>query len=148
VISVSSEHRLKRLRDLLGQLQRLPVSAERERMIREVRARIVDVDTGVPPSALLQVFPDSTPAPAPRSRTTRAPSTVAPKPAAKPVHVSPAKDVAPFCAEVAADGSSTAADDRLSLAAGELLSLDDSWFAPIEPQAEPAAAPWRYGLRG
>jgi hypothetical protein len=148
---------------MVDQLQRLPVSAERDRMLREVRARIVDVDTGVPPGPLLPVHPDSTAAPGPRSRTTQAPSKVAPRPAyagpggrratgvpepAKPVQVPPRNAVAPANARVAAYGSFTGAGDRLAIEADELLSLDDSSFSPIEGQAEPAAAPWRYGLRG
>jgi hypothetical protein len=127
---MNSANRLKRLRDLADQLQRLPATAERDRMLRDVRARIVDVDTGVAPSALQPVEPDPRPAPRPRSRTTR-----------PPVAARPAE-------EVAADASYPAAGDRLAIAADELLSLDDSSFSPIEPRADLAAAPWRAGLRG
>lgn len=158
-MSVRSDDRLKRLRELLDQFQRLPASPERDRMLREVRARIVDVDTGVPPSALLPLRPDSAEAPGPRSRTSRAPGMVAPRAAgarpdgrratavpepAKPVHLQRGNAAATARAEIAADGSHTGAGDRLPIEAGELLSLDDSPFSPVEP----TAAPWRYGLRG
>jgi len=83
VVSVSTEHRLKRLRDLLHELERLPATAERDRMIREVRARVVDVDTGVLPSALLPVYPDSKVAAEPGSPITPAPRLFAAMPAEK-----------------------------------------------------------------
>jgi hypothetical protein len=156
VVNVSTEHRLKRLRDLLHELERLPATAERDQMIREVRARVVDVDTGVLPSALLPVYHDSVAAergspitPAPRvpaampadeRREPRA--TALPEPA-KPARVPPSEAAAAAGEEIAAD-SPTDAGDRLRLAADELLSLDDSSFS----QSEPAAAPWTRGLRG
>lgn len=157
MVSVSTEHRLKRLRDLLHELERLPATAERDRMIREVRARVVDVDTGVLPSALLPVYPDSevaaepgspiTPAlrvfaamPADEGREPRA--TALPEPA-KPARVPPNEAAAAADEEVAAD-SLTGAGDRLPLAADELLSLHDSSFS----QSELAAAPCTRGLRG
>jgi hypothetical protein len=161
VVNVSSEHRLKRLRDLLAQLERLPATAERDRMLREVRARVVDVDTGVPPRAVLPVEPDSVPAADPGSPATRAPGVVAPTPQAnaasparpqfrrpaKPVHVPPGEVGSRGGAELATDGSFTGAG--LRLAADVLLSLDDSAsFSPSDAQAAPAAAPWRRGLRG
>src|SRR6185437_9270954 len=59
---VSSEHRLQRLRELLARLEQLPASPETERMLAEVRSRLVDVDTGVTPRAMLPV--DRVPAPA------------------------------------------------------------------------------------
>jgi hypothetical protein len=133
-MTVSSERRLKRLKDLLDQLERLPASADRDRMLREVRGRVVDLDTGEPPRAMMPV--DATPDPAPR--TVRAPRSVRRMPAdegrrpravplpepAKPAHVA-------------------------SLGADELLSLEPSGPLPPlrEARAEPAGA-WRRGLRG
>ena len=134
-MSLSSEQRLKRLRDLLDQLERLPPSADRERMLREVRARVVDVDTGESPRAMLPVDldavptadpgPPARPAPRPASR----PRTVsAPKPAA-PIRVAPREPVARTSTDVPADRPP----------AGDLLSLDD---------APSTAGPWTRGLRG
>jgi hypothetical protein len=144
---------------MLEHLERLPPTAERDRMLREVRARVVDVDTGVQPSALLPVYSASMPEADPDPPSTRAPRPVAPPPArddlrlkasiaprARPV---PAAPVDPAAPQPAADGSLTGADDPLALAAGELLSLDDSASVPAaEGQAQPTAAPWTRGLRG
>ena len=52
-----SEHRLRRLRELIAKIEQLPASAESERMLREVRARLVDVDTGVTPREMLPADP-------------------------------------------------------------------------------------------
>src|SRR3954451_19755543 len=46
------DRRLTRLRDLAGRLERLPQSTHRDWMLGEVRARMVDVDTGFPPEPL------------------------------------------------------------------------------------------------
>ena len=54
---MSSENRLRRLRELIAKLEALPASAETERMLREVRARLVDVDTGVTPREMLPADP-------------------------------------------------------------------------------------------
>src|SRR5687768_7234560 len=45
--------RVKRLRDLVAQIELLPVSPDRERLLSEFRSRVVDVDTGVTPRAML-----------------------------------------------------------------------------------------------
>lgn len=58
------DQRLTRLRDLAARLARLPESPDRDRMLSEVRARIVDVDTGFPPRPLRPMH-ESEPAPAP-----------------------------------------------------------------------------------
>src|SRR5215218_10103554 len=56
-MDASREHRLKRLRELRDRLERMPASAERDRMLQEVRARVVDVDTGVTPRPMLPADP-------------------------------------------------------------------------------------------
>jgi hypothetical protein len=47
--------RVKRLRELVAQIELLPVSPERDRLLSEFRSRAVDVDTGVTPRAMLPV---------------------------------------------------------------------------------------------
>src|SRR5687767_3534008 len=47
--------RIKRLKDLVDQLERLPPSSDRDRVLSEVRSRAVDLDTGVTPRAMLPV---------------------------------------------------------------------------------------------
>jgi hypothetical protein len=44
--------RLDQLRRLLDQLERLPASADRDRMLAEVRGRAVDVETGIAPTPM------------------------------------------------------------------------------------------------
>jgi hypothetical protein len=50
-----SKARRTRLKQLVARLEQLPVSAERDRMLSEVRSRAVDLDTGVAPRAMLRV---------------------------------------------------------------------------------------------
>jgi hypothetical protein len=141
---MSSEHRLRRLRELLARLEQLPASSERERMLAEVRARVVDVDTGETPRAMLPV--DTAPA-LPTTDLDRRPQE-----RRKSVPVAPPKAVPPPAARAATVGLS-AADDRewLSLVAtNEILSLDNS--APLSPAGEAPVGrdrrPWTRGLRG
>ena len=49
---MSDRDRLEQLRGLLDRLERMSASADRDWMLREVRARAVDVETGVKPAAL------------------------------------------------------------------------------------------------
>ena len=44
--------RLERLQELVGRLERLPSSADRDWMLEEIRGRAVDIDTGVKPASL------------------------------------------------------------------------------------------------
>jgi hypothetical protein len=44
---MSSVDRVRQLRELVGRLELLPVTEERDSVLRQVRARAVDLDTGV-----------------------------------------------------------------------------------------------------
>ena len=141
---MSSEHRLRRLRELLARIEQLPASSERERMLAEVRARVVDVDTGVTPRAMLPV--DTVPT-LPATDVDRRPQE-----RRKSVPVPRPEAVTPSAARTTTAGLS-AADDRewLSLVAtNEILSLDNS--APLSPAGEAPVGhdrrPWTRGLRG
>jgi hypothetical protein len=163
VVGVTSGNRVKRLRELVDQLERLPESPERDRMLREVRARVVDVDTGAVPRAVLPVDPDATPAADPGSPAPQAPRAAPATPAgagrlrramahpepAKRAHVPPREAEPRPRPNVAADGPSRGTEDLLALAADELLSLDDSEpVSESEGQSGSSAAPWTRGLRG
>ena len=163
---MSSEHRLRRLRELLNRIEQLPASPETERMLREVRARVVDVDTGVTPRAMLPVDPDPMLATDPGPPAAHAPKALARRavdddrgrregppperrqPAHTALHEAPSRSNG--CISTA--GSAFAGDrEWLSLVAThKILSLDDS--APLLPAGELRAAhdrrPWRRGLRG
>ena len=163
---MSSEHRLQRLRELLARIEQLPASSERERMLGEVRARVVDVDTGVTPRAMLPVDPVPTPATDPGPPTAPARKAVASTRAhhdrgcrdGQPPQRSKALAAAPPDA-VSASGPRTtavglsAAEDRewlARVATNEILSLDDS--AQLSSAGEARVAhdrrPWTRGLRG
>jgi hypothetical protein len=45
--------RIQRLRDLIAEIELLPVSPDRDRLLSEFRSRLVDVDTGVTPREIL-----------------------------------------------------------------------------------------------
>jgi hypothetical protein len=46
------DQRVAKLRDLVARLEQLPASDERDRILRDVRSRTVDVDTGATPQAM------------------------------------------------------------------------------------------------
>jgi hypothetical protein len=132
--------RVKRLRDLVDLLERLPASEDRDRLLSEVRSRAVDVDTGVTPRAMLPV---RAPAPPPvlprlpkRDGATSIIRTTAPPPA-------PAIDVAP---SAVATGPSK--DPEQTLCVDERLSLEDAPLPHVRAQGDRAVRPWTLGLRG
>ena len=118
--------RLKRLKDLVDQLERLPASPHRDRVLAEVRSRAVDVDTGVTPRAMLPVREPTPPPPAPKPR---------PQPY-RPAAVTrrPLQPAPPVPAP---------ADDLGELLWDDRLSLEDSPELP-----DGSVPPWTLGLRG
>ena len=118
--------RVKRLKDLIEAVMRLPDSPDRERLLSEVRSRAVDLDTGVAPRAMLPmrepVPVTMAPTPRPRRRTVALP--------AQPARPAPALD-------------SPAGWGGL-LGGAAQLSLEDSQ----ERDDDRAARPWTLGLRG
>ena len=134
--SNASGNRLQRLKVLLGRLEQLPASEERDRMLSEVRARAVDVDTGETPRAMLPVDPAVLPpivVPKPRLAAPRTsfaapykPRTVRPAAPATPPPVPPA--------------------ERPMV---ELLSVDERLCLDESPAPDAhAPRPWQRGLRG
>ena len=163
---MSSEHRLRRLRELLARIEQLPASSESERMLREIRARVVDLDTGETPRAMLPVDPVPSLPTDPEPPTAHVPNAVRTKRAdhdrgraggpppqrTKPVPAAPPEAVSRSDGRTTAAGL-TAAQDRewLSLVAtNEVLSLDDA--AQLSPPGEARPGhdrrPWTRGLRG
>jgi len=51
--ALASPRRHTQLQRLVARLEQLPASPQRERMLGEVRSRVVDLDTGVTPRAML-----------------------------------------------------------------------------------------------
>jgi len=134
--------RLKRLKDLVDQLERLPASPDRDRVLAEVRSRAVDVDTGVTPRAMLPLREPTPPPLAPKPRPARyRPGAITRTPqAARPVQ--PAR---PALARAAADDLGVLLwDDRLSLE--DSFELAPLPHAPRNPDG--GVSPWAFGLRG
>ena len=135
-------NRLKRLKDLVEQLERLPASPDRDRFLAEVRSRAVDVDTGVTPRAMLPMREPMPPPSAPKQRPERY------RPRATTRTSSPARPVQP--ARPALAHATT--DDLGVLLWDDRLSLEDSPelaplpHAPRKPDG--SVPPWAFGLRG
>ena len=133
--------RLQRLRERIAEIELLPASPERDRLLSEFRSRTVDIDTGVEPRAVL---PIGEPVPAPERPRRQARHHVAPTatgdatstPAPAPPHERgrPALGRTRPVAEV--------------FGVGEWLSLDDALAADVRTRGGRPAKPWTRGLRG
>ncbi len=138
---MATRRRVKRLKDMMDRIERLPPSEARDRLLSEVRSRAVDVDTGVTPRAML---PLHEPAPPPilrrpprRNRTMNI-SLEAPQPsnaAVEPARRSPA--------------AGRAKDPQRSIWLEDRLSLEDTMqLAHIPVRGNRTVPPWTFGLRG
>jgi len=146
----SDDPRLARLRALIGKLERLPASDQRERALSEARARVVDVETGEVPRVMR---PKEEPAPPPRAASPAG----EPKPKRARATASrerptvlrrPSVDPAPPAGPVSPGGPPDGGDDP-QLGSEGLLWLEDQ--AADDPAADGGGrddAPWRRGLRG
>ena len=141
---MATEPRIQRLRDMVAQLERLPASPDRDRLLSEVRSRAVDVDTGVTPRSMLPMRePEPEPGPAP----------VMTRPA--PRHRAKiARRVAPWTPAPSA-GSARLSDAAVPTndpeqwpALGGHLSLDDTPQPDVLVSGNRAVPPWTLGLRG
>jgi hypothetical protein len=130
---MSSADRLRQLRELEGRLELLPATEERDSMLRKVRARAVDVDTGVPstPFAVSHT---------PRRR----PDTVDAR-LAKPACDAPSTGWRSRPSRSRAGDVAATLRSNDVLAPGEVLSLEDL-PAPDAPARTRGA--WERGLRG
>ena len=145
---MATRERVKRLREIVEQIERLPVSPERDRLLNEVRSRAVDVDTGVTPRAILpmrepvSLWASAPVLPGPRKRQ-RATSSVrlAPLPSAPWVE-----------SAGAACAGSPASNLGESFCMDEPLSLGDSpQLVPlpyVQGRGGRPVPPWTRGLRG
>jgi hypothetical protein len=139
---MSGDDRLERLKNLVARLEQLPGSVARDRVLGEVRARAVDLDTGFTPRAMLPVDPAGIPdhlLPDRRSARSAAPratvevALMAPSAPPRPVRSPP-----PLRAPAAHAIDLLAADER--------LCLDEPLHAEA-PGGQPYR-PWQRGLRG
>ena len=123
--------RLERLRARIAEIELLPASPERDRLLSEFRSRAVDVDTGVTPRAVRAAEPAPDPV-----RVSRRPRSIA----REPESVAEAPPPAP-----PADGVEPSGEP---LSVAERLSLDDTAPPPAESPDDSAVPTWRLGLRG
>jgi len=149
----SDDPRLSRLRALVGKLERLPASDQRERALAEARARIVDVETGEVPRVKRPAdepaqAPPPPPADGPAERPKRTPARARREraQALRAPTVEPAATAPPVVAETfEADQD----DGQSGLGGDGLLWLEDQ--AGDEPGGDggdQGSAPWKRGLRG
>jgi hypothetical protein len=156
---MNDRDRLEQLRALLGRLERMPASVERDWMLGEVRARAVDVETGVKPAAMRPLSGDGAEreipaAPAP-SDIEAAETVPPPKPRRRPASRRPAAR-APWGAPRArlatpASRSSLAAARRRAAHESVVDLLEQGGVLCLEDQpavADGASRPWSGGLRG
>jgi hypothetical protein len=143
---MNDRERLDQLRQLLDRLERMPASASRDRTLADVRARVVDVETGTPTTPMRAVPQDELEAEMAAAQTPRAePVTRAQarprKPARRPQRarrVHPAARVPP--GPLRERGHEEVVD---LLERDGTLSLDEPASA-----ATTAHRPWSAGLRG
>ena len=121
-LRMTRPERLKRLREAIAEIELLPASPERNRLLSEFRSRAVDIDTGVAPRPMLPMAePDAERAP-------RRPA-------------SPAR-------ERAVEVPSAAAPREDPFLVAEWLSLDEPESPPGRTRDGRAVPPWTFGLRG
>jgi hypothetical protein len=138
--------RLEHLRVLLHRLERMPPSADRDWMLSEVRARAVDVETGVTPAAVRALPLAEANAEIATVDTARVPA------AATPVRRTPARPrrVAATPEPLAAPVSLVAVPAWAGHASAEDLLQPGVLLCLGDPAADTAAVtrPWVCGLRG
>jgi hypothetical protein len=144
---MASGRRVKRLREMVDQIERLPVSPDRDRLLSEVRSRAVDVDTGVTPRAMLPLRePEPETAPVPPRPPKRDRSTsitrMAPPPPAPAVE---------FAGSASAASSGYTSLEQPPWLEGR-LSLEDTLHPSRLPEVRGRGGrpvpPWTLGLRG
>jgi hypothetical protein len=141
---MTTGRRIKRLNDMVERIERLPASEVRDRLLREVRSRAVDVDTGVTPRAML---PLREPAPPPMLRRPpkRDETTIIRRAAPRP----PTHRVEPARSSPAAERGP---EPHQSVWLDDHLSLEDTLqLAPlphVRVRGNRTVPPWAFGLRG
>jgi hypothetical protein len=143
--SADGEGRLTRLRALIDRLERLPASPESDWMLREARARMVDVETGEPPGEM-RPFADATVDERSPARETgvKRPSAARERAPDERPEASPAPQV--VAPEIPAPSETPIGTDEL-LWLGDSLGDDDT--SPAGDHEDGARShPWRRGLRG
>jgi len=136
--------RVNRLKNMVDRIERLPVSEVRDRLLREVRSRAVDVDTGVTPRAMLPLR-ELAPPPMLRRPPKRGSAAIISRAAPR----SPTPAVEPARRSAAARGEK---EPQQSAGPVDRLSLEDplqlSPLPYIRVRGNRTVPPWTFGLRG
>ena len=144
---MNDRDRLEQLRALLVRLERMPASAGRDRILREVRARAVDVETGVRPATMRAWSEDGAEPEIPKAPGKRGPRPAPRRPVARAtwggaLRVGPAPPAS--CQPPAAARQRDVRESVVDLLEqGGVLCLDDQLTA-----AEVTSRRWSSGLRG
>jgi hypothetical protein len=143
---MAAGQRVKRLNDMVDRIERLPASEVRDRLLREVRSRAVDLDTGVTPRAMLPLREPAAPAaPMLRRPPTRNKTTTIRRAVSQP----PAPAVEPPRSRPAAQPRT---EPQQSVWRDDHLSLEDTLQrAPlpyVRVRGNRTVPPWTFGLRG
>jgi hypothetical protein len=141
---MTTERRVARLKEMVARIERLPPSPERDRLVYELRSRVVDLDTGVTPQA---IFPPREPAPVPNPRKTSKRNMATNAKRTAPVRPPPAVEHAPLTSP-----SRLQSGEVPYPSGSEDLSLEDPLqLAPlpdVSGRGGRAVPPWTRGLRG
>ena len=142
---MTTDSRVKRLKDLMDQIEQLPASPDRDHLLRQFRSRAVDVDTGVMPLAIVPLGEPGVPAPTTRPKPTKtSPPPRLPEPPALPT--APKHDHATSAADYSARSAALFREaDRL------WLEESQDELSPLPQVGVPAdrqVRPWTRGLRG
>jgi hypothetical protein len=129
--------RVKRLKDLIDVVMQLPESPDRDRLLSEVRSRVVDLDTGVTPRAMLPLREPALVPVAPRLLKRSAAMRPAPPRTPSPAPAQPAPALR----------STADLDWDKVLSETALLSLDDAPGCWPARHGDRSARPWAGGLR-
>jgi hypothetical protein len=137
---MNDRDRLEQLRGLLDRLERMPASADRDRMLADVRARVVDVETGMPPTPMRALPLDELEAEIAADRVPRAEAATRAKtrpvtPRHRVQRASPAAPTPPV--PVRERGSEQVVD-----------LLEQGGTMCLEERETAARRPWSAGLRG
>ena len=141
---MTTGRRVQRLREMVSQIERLPASTDRDRLLSEVRSRAVDLETGEAPRAILPLrepvlLPEP---PGVSERDTARVTRTAPQPPAPAVEFAP--PAAPSHRPSGTEEPSPWASGRLSLE--DPLQLTP--LPLVRGRGGRAVPPWTLGLRG
>ena len=144
---MTTDSRVKRLKDLMDQIERLPASPDRDHLLRQFRSRAVDVDTGVMPLAIVPLGEPGLPAPTTRPKPTKTEPSPPPR-----LPELPEPPTAPKHDHATSAAGSSANPDAL-LREADRLWLEESQYelSPLPQVGVPAdrqVRPWTRGLRG